>query len=171
MSRARSRNQAANSPRRHWIGPSAEIRDNQTFAFTYDGVTIVQLSGKHTDNLEVQNLGIAAGVTVPVTSIERTLIDITVRPTYAGGVHQVLDAYRRANGKISILKLISTLKTLDYVYPYHQAIGFYLDRSGYPQKLFSGLKNLGIDLDFYLAHNMEDKVYDSDWHLYYPKGM
>jgi hypothetical protein len=106
-----------------------------------------------------------------VTEIERTLIDITVRPTYAGGVFQVLNTYRRARNMASIPKLINTLKKLDYVYPYHQAIGFYLDRSGYPRKLTSRLKDLGLDLDFYLAHNMGHKQYDDGWRIYHPKGI
>jgi hypothetical protein len=33
---------------------------------------------------------------IPVTNLERTLIDITVRPDYAGGVQNVLDAFRIA---------------------------------------------------------------------------
>ena len=55
-----------------------------TFAFDYDGYKIILLSGKNTRSLEVQNVQLQAGGKVRVTSVERTLIDITVRPTYAG---------------------------------------------------------------------------------------
>jgi hypothetical protein len=142
-----------------------------SFAFEYGASKIILLSGKHTENLEVQNLALSNSIKVRVTEIERTLIDITVRPTYAGGVFQVLNTYRRARNMASIPKLINTLKKLDYVYPYHQAIGFYLDRSGYPRKLTSRLKDLGLDLDFYLAHNMGHKQYDDGWRIYHPKGI
>ncbi len=141
------------------------------FAFAYEKFTIVLLSGKNTDHLEVQNLSIASGIKAPVTSLERTLIDIAVRPAYAGGVQQVLDAYRRAKAKVSIPKLLATLHELDHVYPYHQAIGFYMERAGYPRNQLSRLKDLGLDLTFYLAHNMREKERNDSWRLYHPKGM
>ncbi len=142
-----------------------------TFAFKYATHKIIQLSGKQTGSFEVEDLAISKKTKARVTGIERTLIDITVRPTYAGGVHQVLEAYRRAKGKISVQKLIKVLRHLDYVYPYHQAIGFYLDRAGYQSDLTALLKSLGMEIDFYLAHNMRDKELDSTWRLYHPKGM
>ncbi len=65
------------------------------------------------------------------TSLERTLIDITVRPNYAGGAFAVLDAYRQAieRNLISSNKLVVVFNSIPFIYPYHQAIGFYLERA------------------------------------------
>ncbi len=66
---------------------------------------------------------------------------------------------------------IATLQKLDHVYPYHQAIGFYMERAGYPSKHLARLQAIGMDLDFYLAHNMHGMSYSASWRLFYPEGL
>jgi hypothetical protein len=98
------------------------------------------------------------------------LIDIAVRPTYAGGVYRVLEAYQRALGRITVSTLLATLRRLNYVYPYHQVIGFYLKRAGFEPRHFLRFKESGLHYDFYLTYSMRETEYDSEWRLFYPKG-
>jgi hypothetical protein len=142
-----------------------------TLAFDFEGYRIVLLSGKNTKNLEVQTVHLPSGGKVQVSALERTLIDITVRPTYSGGVFQVLDAYRNAKDIVSVGKLVATLKKLDYVYPYHQAIGFYLERAGCAERFTERLRELGLKFRFYLTHGMQQTDYSERWMLFHPKGM
>ncbi len=88
------------------------------------------------------------------------------------GVIQVLEAFKTAKDKISVNTLVATLKKLDYIYPYPQAIGFYLERAGYSEKQWSRLLKLKSSFDFYLAHGLPAKKnYDKRWGLYYPGGL
>ena len=65
-----------------------------------------------------------------MTNVERTLIDITFRPVYAGGVLEVLKAFTQAKRQVTTKNLLKLLEEMDYAYPYHQAVGFYLESSG-----------------------------------------
>jgi hypothetical protein len=148
---------------------SAPQRESN-YLFTYEHLRVIILSGKHTDRLEVGEVAGPHGEALDVTKLERTLIDIAVRPTYAGGVYQVLEAYRTAKSRTSVNTLVSTLKKLQYLYPYHQVIGFYMQCAGYEASRLSLLKNFVTKFDFYLTHGMDEKDYDPEWRLYIPKG-
>jgi hypothetical protein len=144
-------------------------RESQ-FIFKFNGSEALLLWGKNTGQLEVTDLEYSK-TKLRVTGMERTLIDIAVRPSYAGGVFQVLDAYRGAKERVSVGTLLATLKKLDYVYPYHQAIGFYMQKAGYAKSQYNRLKSIGLEYDFYLGYGLKDKEYDSDWRLFFPKSL
>jgi len=132
---------------------------------------ICMLNGKWTNKLGVTEIITDENEQIILTDLERTLIDIVVRPTYSGGIYEVLNAYRRAAKTVSINKLSSMLQKLDYIYPYHQAIGFYLERAGaYREAQIQLLKKFEFQYDFYLTHQMKETKYSKEWRLYYPKG-
>ena len=141
------------------------------YVFIHERNRFVILSGKNTGRYGVVSLPAPDGRKVQTTDLERTLVDIVVRPAYGGGVHEVQAAFRAASDRLSISKLLATLRALDYVYPYHQALGFYLDRSGVPSKRLERLRKLGVEFNFYLAHGMKNPALDSSWRVFHPKGL
>ena len=97
--------------------------------FDYNNQRIYILNGQYTNNL-----GVIEQEGIRVTNIERTLIDITVRPQYSGGVYdEFSNIFKKAKGEASANRIAAYLQKLDYSYPYHQAIGLYLEKAGYKE--------------------------------------
>jgi hypothetical protein len=142
-------------------------QSNYTFRRDSDLITII--AGKNTGRLGVETLQTANGENLDVTNLERTLIDITVRPAYAGGVGQVIKAYRSARARVSIDRLMSILEDLSYVYPYDQAVGFLMQAAGY--EVSDKLMTRPREFDFYLAHGMIAPNYSKTWRLFYPADL
>jgi len=137
----------------------------------YEESEIVLIGGKNTGRLGVERIGGPGERKLDVTCLERTLIDMAVRPAYAGGVGLVLQCFSAAKERVDAAALVAMLSKLDYMYPYHQAIGFYMQKAGYPDEQLTGLRAKGFSHDFYLAHNMENRVYNSDWRIFIPLGL
>jgi predicted transcriptional regulator of viral defense system len=138
------------------------------YVYRIDGFQIVLLSGKATGRAGVVD---DPQTGLPMTCLERTLIDMTVRPRYAGGVFQVSQAFKEAIKEIDISKLVSLLRSLNYRYPYHQALGFYLERAGANNSMLVQLRDLGLHFNFYLDYSMANPAFDKSWRVFYPLGV
>lgn len=130
------------------------------------------LNGMQTGNAGViESIG-HEGEKIKLTDVERTLIDITVRPEYSGGPYEIIKAYKLAKDKVSVNRLTALLKKINYVYPYHQVVGFYLENAGvYKESQIDIIRKYENKYDFYLMHKMEEMDYSEKWRLYFPKGL
>jgi len=137
----------------------------------FDGHRVVYLNGMNTRQLGVIDRPLPTGETIRLTDLPRTLIDIAVRPMYAGGVGEVLAAYRASIKQLEPGVLVSYLEKLNYVYPYRQAIGFYLERAGASTQDIKSMRSPPFEFDFYLAHGMRDTTYVPSWRLHVPSGL
>lgn len=134
--------------------------------------TVCLLNGGNTNSLGVVEMTLSDGTQVRVTNMERTLIDIVVRPIYSGGAQELVRAFCAAGGKVSVNKMLSYLRTLQYTYPYHQSIGYLLEKSnGYSPTEISLLEDIPREFDFYLTHQIAEKAYAEKWRLYVPKAL
>jgi transcriptional regulator with AbiEi antitoxin domain of type IV toxin-antitoxin system len=145
---------------------SAQRRSN--YIFRYGGSRFVLISGKDTGKAGVVRSKGPQGEAINATDLERTLIDIVVRPAYAGGLKQVFSVYKEVASRIDVDHMVELLQKLDYAYPYHQSIGFLLQRAGRPERDCERVKDFGLEFDFYLDYGLKRPAYDRNWRLYYP---
>ncbi|WP_270345096.1 hypothetical protein [Enterococcus thailandicus] len=94
------------------------------------------------------------------------------RPPYSGGVEEIANSFRNASNDVSVNKLISYLRKINYVYPYENAALFYSNKAKYSQNKINLLSKYiaekNSNIDFYLDYQMVDKVLDSKARVYYP---
>ena len=140
------------------------------------GTRVCLLNSKHTSYAGVEERAIRLpgekeAIQLRLTDVERTLIDIAVRPFYSGGIAEVQKAYRRAVGRASVNRIAGLLRNLGYVYPYHQTIGSYLETAGFDKKavnmFYDGFE---YEFDFYLSYEMKETEYLPRWRIHVPKG-
>jgi predicted transcriptional regulator of viral defense system len=139
------------------------VREPQSFSFLRQ--EIVVHASKYNGNIGIvpHNTG-----NFSFTDTERTLIDSVVRPELSGGVFNVLNVFTENRGGYSPEKLRSYLSKLNYTYPYHQAIGFYLERAGFSDAELSKFEDPGIRYKFYLDRDIISGSFSKRWNLVYP---
>ena len=141
---------------------------------THGDVRIVMLRSAYQASLGVitgtVNYGGDRDLQLRYTSLERTLIDVAVRPFYAGGVFEVAKAFENARDHVSVNTMAAMLKRMKYIYPYHQAIGYYLERAAYKPSLIELFKKLPMERDFYLTHAMGKTSYIKPWRVHVTEG-
>ena len=142
-----------------------------TYSFRYDTSIITFLNGKNTGAAGIVEIQGPANEPLRTTSLERTFIDVVVRPQYAGGIDNVLSAFRKAKGRISVIGITQLLAKVKYAYPYHQALGFLLQQAGVPEEKLAPLRERAIRFRFYLDYAMDQPAYDPSWKLYYPRNL
>lgn len=149
----------------------ARVSNNAT---EFNNWQVLLINSANTDELGVLNhdfqLDAESRISVRVTSLERTLIDAAVRPAYSGGVFEVAKAFELAKGDVSVNAMGAMLSKLGFIYPYHQVIGFYLERAGYRASAVELMRRFPMKFDFYLTHEMRKTRYEQAWRLYVPEG-
>lgn len=133
------------------------------------------LNSKNTQNtgvISVKPIGFSKQI--EVTNVERTLIDVVVRPKYSGGVKEILESYIRTEGKVNIDKLLDYLDKFDYAYPYHKSILFFLKYAKYDEKDIAKIILRYNDdprnkIKFYVDYQIVNRKLDEKTGVYYPK--
>tara|TARA_R110000868_G_scaffold240864_2_gene495457 strand:+ start:373 stop:1260 length:888 start_codon:yes stop_codon:yes gene_type:complete len=139
----------------------------ESYKSEYDGFKYVYLQRKH----KFSKIGVIQINGLAVTDLERTLIDIAVRPAYSGGAFQILEAYKNSRDKVNPSKISNYLDQLDYIYPYHQLVGFYLDLAGFGEEELKQFLDKKSNINFYQTYNLSNKKLNTKWGIYYPMGI
>jgi predicted transcriptional regulator of viral defense system len=107
-----------------------------------------------------------------ITCLERTLIDAVVSPHYNGGVMSLCDYFRAARNRMNLSRLLDIYQRLNFVYPYAQSLGFFMEHSGMQEKAEALRSAYPPRQRFYVDHGAKTTwIYDERWMVSYPKGL
>ena len=150
------------------IDKAFSVPPREARRFTFDCKSVILHASKYNGGIGiVKNSGGKFYQTDP----ERTLIDSIVSPHLSGGIMNVLQILIHYKGRYSTQKIYDYLLALDYVYPYHQAIGFLLETAGYSRKELLMFENMGIEYKFYLDHEIMHPYLDEKWNIVHPEDI
>lgn len=107
-----------------------------------------------------------------ITCLERTLIDAVVSPQYNGGLTSLCDYFRAARQRVDIARMLDIYRKMDFVYPYAQSLGFFLEHCGM-QSHAQELRSVYPPRHrFYVDHGAKTTwAYSERWMVFYPKGL
>ena len=142
-----------------------------SYVFRYGSRTITFLNGKNTERAGVIEMRGPNNEPLMVTSLERTLIDVIVRPQYAGGIRKVITAFEKARDRVPVPQIAALLAKMKFAYPYRQALGFVLQKVGMSEESLAPLKDRKIRFRFYLDHGMKAPAFNPSWKIYYPPDL
>lgn len=143
-----------------------------TQIYTYQGFRIVLVNAYRNNHIGIQKLQFPDGMRLPISSKERTLIDATIRPDYAGGISEVIKAYQNSVDTVQVNRIKAYLTNLQYTYPIQQSIGFLMEYAGFAEKKIDTIHNIcTFEYSFYLERQIKEPFFSKKWNLYYPHNL
>lgn len=102
---------------------------------------------------------------------ERLIIEALINYHYFGGADIVWNAGKNQFNNLDLDLMLAIYKEMELIYPYANAIGYWLERSGVSSKYISKwVKLVNHDLQFHLfMGDKERRVFNDKWNLYIPK--
>lgn len=133
-----------------------------------DGKNYVFLSPKYSDCYEV----ITMKNGVKVSSINRAFVEMIVNIHYFKTYTTIIDIFQPLKEKLDIRKIYKFIEMLNYIYPYFQCAGFYLEQIGFSKDELIEFKDIVSDLNFYTQKSKlelvgEDYLFNEYWKMYY----
>ena len=127
---------------------------------TFRDLRICRLNGGNTHQLGVVDFKTENGEKIRITDVDARSSMLSCAPSTpaASAKSQGHSALLRTG---SVKKLAEYLRKLNFTYPYHQAIGFYLEHAGnYKASQIKLMQRFPIEYDFYLNYQLKNPAHN-----------
>lgn len=114
-----------------------------------------------------QEIGIIKYKGYKISSINRAFVEIISNIQYSKTPDDVIYEFNNLKDKLDINEIFNIIEKFDFVYPYYQLAGYYLEKIGFLKEELSKFFNKKTDLIFYTIKNKEKYTLDEYWAIKY----
>ncbi len=127
-----------------------------------NGFNLVVLESNNTEEFEIIEYG-----NYKVSSVNRAFVEIISNIQYFKSSEDVIEQFSAIYKEFNLNKIYEVIEKFDFVYPYYQLAGYYLEQIGYSRTELNKFHKKKTKLKFYTVKNKESYSFDDYWNIYY----
>ena len=127
-----------------------------------DNHIVVLLEANNTDGF-----GIVEYDRYRVSSINRAFVEMITNIHYFQSSQNLIQVLENIKNRLDIDKIYTIIEKFDFIYPYFQLAGFYLEKIGFPKVELEKFYTKRSELNFYTQKNKNQYGFDGYWKIYY----
>ncbi|MFA7083998.1 MAG: hypothetical protein WC141_05620 [Arcobacteraceae bacterium] len=102
-----------------------------------------------------------------LSSVNRAFVEIISNIHYFQTSNKALELFSSIKNNLDIDKIYTILEKFDFIYPYFQLAGFYLENIGFSKNELIKYYKKKSELNFYTEKNRDTYLFDEHWNIYY----
>lgn len=123
---------------------------------------VVLLEANNTDTFEIIEYN-----EYKVSSINRAFVEMISNVQYLQSSEAIIEVFAKIKDKLDIDRIYTIIEKFDFIYPYFQLAGFYLERIGFSKTELEKFYTQKSELNFYTQKNKNQYGFDGYWKIYY----
>ncbi|MGM0624130.1 MAG: hypothetical protein ACQESH_08960 [Campylobacterota bacterium] len=102
-----------------------------------------------------------------ISSVNRAFVEIISNVHYFQSANHVIELFKEIKEQLDLAKIYNVIEKFDFVYPYYQLAGFYLESIGFKKEQLHKFYEKKSDLNFYTEKNKQNYSLDRYWNIYF----
>ena len=102
-----------------------------------------------------------------VSSVNRAFVEMITNIHYFQSSQNLIQVFKHTKNSIDIDKIYIIIEKFDFIYPYFQLAGFYLEKIGFFKEELTKFYQKKSDLNFYTEKNKNNYEFDKYWRVYF----
>jgi len=127
-----------------------------------DNHVVVLLEANKTDTFEVIEYN-----GYRVSSVNRAFVEMITNVQYLQSSETIIEVFTKIKEKLNLDTIYTIIEKFDFIYPYFQLAGFYLEQIGFLKAELVKFYDKKSKLNFYTQKNKNHYEFDEYWKVYY----